>query len=272
MGSKFFMYFSTVVIFVMFIVKASVFAADGVNIGKISEINKISGEVTVASSKAGESIRMGDFLYIRIKGKTVLMKATFPMMTVAKCRLLPGYGKYLKEIPKNSPVFAYVKGIEKESDAAELQKSGSSKELAMLCGKHINSSNIKKYMKQLGKDYAVEQHSDSYYYSWLSKGISLRFDKLTNPDTLTTIFIYNQGVDGFSRYPYEWPENILPTDLREDVEKKIGTINSARDEYNDYPEFGFGINYVKQSANYPVSDPLKRKISSMYIQKPKLEK
>lgn len=272
MKLKFFKTFLSSAVFMLFIVSDYSFAAEGVNIGKISEINKNSGEITVASTKAAESIRMGDFLYIRIKGKVVMMKATFPMMTVAKCRLLPGYGKYLNEISKNNQVFAYVKGIEKESDDNVIKKSGSSKELSMLCDKPINSPNIKKFIKQLGNDYTVSQRSDSFYYSWKTKGISLRFNKQTNPNVLTTIFIYNQGADGFSKYPYEWPEKILPTDLREDVEKKIGVIDGIRDDYNTYPEFGIGLSYEKQSALYPESDPKKRRIHHIYIQKPNLEK
>jgi len=272
MKLKFFKTFLSTAVFMMLIFGDSAFAAEGVNIGKISEINKNSGEVTVSSAKAAESIRMGDFLYIRIKGKVVMMKATFPMMTVAKCRLLPGYGKYLKEISKNSPVFAYVKGVEKESDESVIKKSGSSKELSMLCDKPINSPNIKKFIKELGNDYIVDRSSGAFYYSWKSKGISLRFNSETEPDVLTTIFIYNQGADGFSKYPFEWPEKILPTDLREDVEKKIGTIDRIQDDYNDYPEFGIGLSYEKQSALYPESDPMKRRIHHIYIQKPKFEK
>ena len=39
---------------------------DGEQIGKIGDVNKATGEITVESSKAAEKIQMGTKLYVRV--------------------------------------------------------------------------------------------------------------------------------------------------------------------------------------------------------------
>lgn len=81
------------------------------------------------------------------------MIATFPMITKTNARLLPGYGKYLGELKKGTEIFAYVKGIESKRDEEVIRKSGSARELAMLCGKPIENENVQEYLKNLGSGY-----------------------------------------------------------------------------------------------------------------------
>ena len=234
---------------------AATYAAEGPRIGAVHSVNKARGEIVVAAPGSGGKIQAGDRLYVRIGGKTVMLTATFPMMSVVKCRLLPGYGKYLAEVRKDEPVFAYREGAEKESDAAVIKQSGSASELSMLCGKAVTSDNVKEYLKLMGPDYeeAAYESSKVFYYSWKKKGISISFSTETAPATVKAIFIYNEGADKFSIYPQEWPEKILPSDTRKDVEEKIGPPQQSGGSgsipfWAAYPRFGLYITYTGLST------------------------
>ena len=103
-----------VVTFIFFInICIPLFASDGELIGRICEINKSGKEITVQSSRAAEKISMGTKLYVHAGGKPVILIASFPMMTVAKCRINSGQASYFNELTKNMPVYLYIPGIEK---------------------------------------------------------------------------------------------------------------------------------------------------------------
>ena len=89
-------------------------AFDGEHIGKIGEVNTATGEIVVQSPQAAEKIRMGGKLYVRINGNVIIMTATYPMQTIAKCKLIPSNAGYLGQIGKGIPVYSYVAGVEKE--------------------------------------------------------------------------------------------------------------------------------------------------------------
>ena len=93
-------------------------AFDGEQIGKIGEVNTVTGEVVVQSPQAAAKIKMGSKLYVRINGKVVIMTATYPMQTVAKCKLIPSNAGYLGQIGKGIPVYGYIAGMENVDNAA----------------------------------------------------------------------------------------------------------------------------------------------------------
>jgi len=95
------------------LLQAPLFSADGELLGKIGSVNQSTGEIIVQSPNAGQKIFMGSRLYVRIGGRVVIMTATFPMQTVAKCRLIPGNGQYLKKLDRGLPVYLYVPDVEK---------------------------------------------------------------------------------------------------------------------------------------------------------------
>jgi len=85
---------------------------DGELIGKVSAVNAATGEILVQAGEAGEKIRMGMKLYVRLNGEPAVMTATFPMQATAKCRLLPEHAMKLRGIARDMKVYSYVKGVE----------------------------------------------------------------------------------------------------------------------------------------------------------------
>ncbi len=90
---------------------ASVSAMDGEVAGKIGKIDKPSAEIAVNTGDNGDQIKMGDKLYVRIDGIPVIMKATFPMLTLVKCRLDNEYKNRLKDLKQGMTVYKYKPGI-----------------------------------------------------------------------------------------------------------------------------------------------------------------
>ena len=89
---------------------------EGPRIGKIYKVHQRSGEIVVQSITP--DIRMGSRLYARVQGKAVIMKATFPMQTVVKCRLEGQHRKYLAGLKISMPVHKYVQGVTDDINAA----------------------------------------------------------------------------------------------------------------------------------------------------------
>ncbi len=96
---------------------STLLAVDGPLIGSVGKIIKGRGEIVVKSKKAGQTIRMGDKMYVRIDGKVAVMEAIFPMQSIAKCRLLPKYRSFLKRLKPNMPVYKYLPAVEEGAPA-----------------------------------------------------------------------------------------------------------------------------------------------------------
>jgi hypothetical protein len=190
---------------------------------------------------------MGQKVFALIRGKSVLMISTFPMMTKTNARLLPGYGKYLGELKKGTEIFAYVKGTESKRDEEVIRKSGSASELAMLCGKPIENENVQKYLKSLGSGYEESRIEQWLYYSYRKAGISISFKVSPSATIVSRIFLYNQGAEKFDAYRLELPEKLAFSDTREEVEKKLGKPNEIKKYYTTlgmhYPAFGLQVTY-----------------------------
>lgn len=84
--------------------------AGEIKVGEVTGIDKKSGEILVGSPKAGDDIKMGDLLFVKINGKIVELRAVFPMMTIAKCRAEGKNRSLWKNIEKGMPVYRYITG------------------------------------------------------------------------------------------------------------------------------------------------------------------
>ena len=101
---------------------------EGPRMGKVYQINRSSGEIIMQSSVQAHEIRMGMRLYTRIDGKAAVMKATFPMQSVVKCRIEGRHRKYLGSIRVGMPMYKYVNGVEDERKApAQRHRAGAAK-------------------------------------------------------------------------------------------------------------------------------------------------
>lgn len=93
--------------------------SDGVKVGEVTQIDKKAGEIIVGSPTAGADIKMGDLLYVRIDGKVVHLRSTFPMMTVSKCKPEGKNRSLWTKTEKGAPVYRHREGVE---DSTEIGK------------------------------------------------------------------------------------------------------------------------------------------------------
>jgi len=75
-------------------------------IGKTGEINSGKKEIIV-NVKSGTVLKMGDLLQVETEAGKVTLEVTFPMQTVAKCKI-KGRGKY-SDLSKGMSVYMYSK-------------------------------------------------------------------------------------------------------------------------------------------------------------------
>ncbi len=107
-------YFLSVIIFLLFISVlqiSDVYAQEYKRLGKVYRINP-NRDILINSPNAFQSFKMGDKVYIIIDNKPVIMTVTFPMMTIAKCRLNSGYEDFYNSIYKGLQVYSYEINIE----------------------------------------------------------------------------------------------------------------------------------------------------------------
>jgi len=108
---------------------SAVYSEDGEELGKVGEVNKASGEITVNVPNSGQKIKMGDILYVRIDGAVVKMRAVFPMMTIARCKIEQSDKQNIILIKKGLTVWRYKKGVENidpESESTVLENTNDS--------------------------------------------------------------------------------------------------------------------------------------------------
>lgn len=108
--------------------------------GRVYSINRNSSEIVVQSDRAIGNIPMGSRLYTRIDGKAAVMRATFPMQTVVKCRLEGRHLKYLASVRKGMPVYKYYAGVE-NSPKSIIPRDGLVAEYLFNGGAHDSSGN-----------------------------------------------------------------------------------------------------------------------------------
>jgi len=82
-------------------------AITGRPVGKIDKVNASLNEVVISIPGAAEKYQMGDKLAVVIGGEEVVMTVIFPMMTVARAKVLSKYRGYTKRLKKGMPVYRF---------------------------------------------------------------------------------------------------------------------------------------------------------------------
>ena len=148
--------------------KTMLIAFDGELIGKIGEVNTFTGEIIVQSPQAAAKIKMGSKLYVRINGRVVIITATYPMQTVAKCKLVSSNAGYLGQIRKGIPVYCYVAGVETRVVTVnnDIQSGGDSNNQNLSTPqKKDNSQEINDLLAQLKEAKENYEKSNNYLQS-----------------------------------------------------------------------------------------------------------
>lgn len=89
-----------------------------VSIGVIGSVDAGTGEVIVNIPGSSGMVTIGDLLFVQVNGEVVVLRATFPMQTMSKCKLLPGHKKYFSKLTRGMPVYRYYSGVEKKGEEA----------------------------------------------------------------------------------------------------------------------------------------------------------
>ncbi len=97
-------------------------AEEEIQAGVIYQIKEYSGEVTISSPVAGETLKMGDALYIKIGTAKVILKVTFPMQTVARCTVLPHHRGFMAQLAAGMPVFKYQTGADLQTIKSDFER------------------------------------------------------------------------------------------------------------------------------------------------------
>jgi hypothetical protein len=92
--------------------------------------------------------------------------------------------------------------------------------LLNLLGKSRDSHEMQSFLKTIPEAPSIDNHRDISYFSFRCTGISLSYDKRNN--TVETVFLYNQGYEGFTKYSGELPCGVTFQVNRADVRSKLG--------------------------------------------------
>ena len=132
-----------------------------------------------------------------------------------------------------------------------------------MLGKDINTAEMRTWLSTLGAP-KIDRFDDSYYYSYKSAGISLRF---STKGMLTTLFFYAEGADGYRQYQGNLPFGLSFQLTRKEIEGTLGLPDKSRggDAYYwaDYSSRGILINY-----NPKMTNDLNARMSSLVITVP----
>src|SRR5208337_2905256 len=86
--------------------------SDKVQVSKVIDVNKTSGEVIVA----GQNLQMGDRLFVEVNGIMAAMEVTYPMMTTSRCKMIGQAKAFVFRVDKGMPVFRLMSGIKRGSN------------------------------------------------------------------------------------------------------------------------------------------------------------
>jgi hypothetical protein len=99
-------------------------------------------------------------------------------------------------------------------------ESAESIDLLSLLGMRFDSKPVLSVMASFDCDPEIDDYgADGYYYSYKTYGISFKFN---SNNILNTIFVYVEGKDGFSQYPYELPYNLKFSLTIQDIHSIFG--------------------------------------------------
>lgn len=86
--------------------------SDRVEVSKVKEVNAAKGEVVIS----GQELKMGDKLFVEVDGIMAALEVTYPMMTVARCKMIGQAKAFIFRVEKGMPVYRLMAGIKKGSN------------------------------------------------------------------------------------------------------------------------------------------------------------
>ena len=86
--------------------------SDRVEVSKVTEVKAAQGEVVIT----GSELKIGDKLFVEVDGIMAALEVTYPMMTVARCRMIGQTKAFIFRVNKGQPVFRLMAGIKKGSN------------------------------------------------------------------------------------------------------------------------------------------------------------
>ncbi|HEY1406692.1 MAG TPA: hypothetical protein VF857_08800 [Spirochaetota bacterium] len=94
-------------LFVLCAVPRVLYPQSGESLGKVAQINRVANEVVISSPRAAEKFVMGDRVIITVGSERILMRVSFPMMTLAKCVVEPSSVDKIMLIKVGLPVYRF---------------------------------------------------------------------------------------------------------------------------------------------------------------------
>ena len=114
-----------------------------------------------------------------------------------------------------------------------------------LLGKEINSEPIQSFLNKLDVTPEITRFDNVYYYTYLSKGVDLRF---SSKDSLEAIFLFSESADNHRQFQGKIPFDIELNSTRFEVEKKLGPPESNGgggyiNFYSSWNNIGITVSY-----------------------------
>lgn len=133
-----------------------------------------------------------------------------------------------------------------------------------LLGKDINSKPIQNFLNKLEDIPEITKFNDSYYYTYLAKGIDLKF---SNKDSLEAIFLFSESADNHRQFQEKIPFEIELNSTRFEIEKKLGPPES--NDGGGYINFYSSWNNKGITVTYKTSDQedMNNKVHHIVLQK-----
>jgi ankyrin repeat protein len=133
-----------------------------------------------------------------------------------------------------------------EPEEARKAVTGAATAPSML-GKNINSAEMKTWLSSLGQPEILRSRlTESYYYNFKSKGISLFFNNAN--DTLRGIIFYSEGADDYRQFQGDLPFGLSFQNTRSEIESILGPPDKTDDGagtniWTSYNSKGIRIKY-----------------------------
>jgi hypothetical protein len=98
--------------------------------------------------------------------------------------------------------------------------------LVILLGKSDSAEDVRSLLRRFGKSLEIDSSSRSVrYYQFPELGFCICYD--VQKDAVSNIFLYNQDVEGYSRFGGNLPGNVLFADNRSATHAKLGDPNQT---------------------------------------------
>jgi uncharacterized protein (TIGR02996 family) len=107
------------------------------------------------------------------------------------------------------------------------------------------------YLRAIKGEPEVDRREDSFWVSWKSEGLSLRFGL----ESFDFVVLYAEGADGFNQFRGDLPWGLSFSDVREDVERKLGRPDISSGEgvipfWAGYDRLGVMVSYRSENVRF----------------------